>query len=135
MGSFHPEFAKCFLKVTLYDMANSQDLAQKNADAYSMYSDHTAATSSTPQPFALSDDSESSSLAFTRRSKCYFCGGSYHNRGVCPARDECHRAASILFCSAGIRCFFPVETLLNSAVAPSRAMVIASISSSCGFDC
>ena len=74
-----------------YDKANSLDLAQKNADTYSMYSAHTAATSSIPQPSALSDDSESSSLAaaYPRRSKCYFCGGSYHNRRVCPARDVC----------------------------------------------
>ena len=56
-----------------------------------MYSAHTTATSSIPQPFALSDDSESSSLAdaFPRRSKCYFCGSSYHNRRVCPAPDAC----------------------------------------------
>ena len=27
--------------------------------------------------------------AYPRRSKCYFCGGSYHNRRVCPARDAC----------------------------------------------
>ena len=55
------------------------DLAQKNADTYSMNSVHTAATSSTPQPSALSDDSESSSLAaaYPRWSKYYFCGGSY----------------------------------------------------------
>ena len=74
-----------------YDKANSPDVAQKNADTFSMYSAHTDATSSIPQPSALSDDSESSSLAaaYTRRSKCYFCGGSYHNRRVCPARDAC----------------------------------------------
>ena len=56
-----------------------------------MYSAHTAATSSIPQPSSLSDDSESSSLAaaYLRRSKCYFCGDSYHNRRVCPARDAC----------------------------------------------
>ena len=74
-----------------YDKANSLDLVQKNADTYSMNSAHTAATSSIPQPSALSDDSESSSLAATypRRSKCYLCGGSYHNRRVCPARDAC----------------------------------------------
>ena len=53
-----------------------------------MYSTHTAATSSTPHPSDLSDDSESSSLAaaFPRRLKCYFCGGSYHNS---LARDAC----------------------------------------------
>ena len=56
-----------------------------------MYSAHTAATSSTPQPYALPDDSEFSSMAaaYPRRSKCYFCGGSYHNRRVCPGRDAC----------------------------------------------
>ena len=27
--------------------------------------------------------------AFTRKSKCYLCGVSYHNRRVCPARDTC----------------------------------------------
>ena len=66
-----------------YDKTNSLDLAQKNT--------HTAVTSSTPQPSALFDDSESSSLAaaYHRRLKCYFCGGSYHNRRVCPARDAC----------------------------------------------
>ena len=49
-----------------------------------MYSAHTAATSYTPQPSVLSDYSEASSLvdAFPRKSKCYFCGGSYHNRRV-----------------------------------------------------
>ena len=74
-----------------YDKATPLDLGQKNADTYSMYSAHTTATSSIPQPFALSDDSESSSLAdaFPRRSKCYFCGSSYHNRRVCPAPDAC----------------------------------------------
>ena len=57
-----------------YDKANSLYLAQKNADTYSMYSAHTAATNSIPQPSALSDDSESSSLAvaYPRRSKCLF---------------------------------------------------------------
>ena len=69
-----------------YDKGNSLDLAQKNADTYSMYSAHTAATSSIPQPSALSDDSESSSLA---AAWCYFCGGSYHNRRVCTAREAC----------------------------------------------
>ena len=72
-----------------YDKANSLDLAQKNADTYSMYSAHTAATSSIPQPSALSDESSSLAAAYPRRSKCYFCGGSYHNRRVCPARDAC----------------------------------------------
>ena len=37
----------------VYDKANSLDLAQKNADTYSMYSALTAATSSIPQPSAL----------------------------------------------------------------------------------
>ena len=70
--------------------ANSLDLAH-NADTYSIYSAYTAATSSTPQPSALSDDVESSFLAaaYPRRSKCYLCGGSYHKRRVCPARDAC----------------------------------------------
>ena len=56
-----------------------------------MYSAHTVATSYTPQSSAISDDSESSSLAaaFPRRSKCYFCGGSYYNMRLCPARDAC----------------------------------------------
>ena len=75
----------------VYDKANSQDLAQKNADTYSMYSAHTAATSSIPQPSAISGDSEFSFLAaaYLRKSKCNFCGGSYHNRRDCPARDAC----------------------------------------------
>ena len=67
-----------------YDKTNSLDLAQKNEDTYSMYSAHTAATSSTPQQSVLS-----LAAAYPRRSKCYFCGGSYHNRQVCPARDAC----------------------------------------------
>ena len=28
-------------------------------------------------------------MHFPEKSKCYFCGGSYHNRRVCPARDAC----------------------------------------------
>ena len=53
-----------------------------------MYSAHIAATSSTPLSSAISNDSESSSLAatFPRRSKC---GGSYYNRRVSPVRDAC----------------------------------------------
>ena len=56
-----------------------------------MYSAHTADTSSTPQPSALSSDYESSSLAaaFPRRPTYYSCGGSYYNKRVCPARDAC----------------------------------------------
>ena len=51
----------------------------------------TSATSSTLHPSALSDISEFSSLAaaYPRRSKCYFCGGSYQNWRVCPRRDAC----------------------------------------------
>ena len=56
------------MSVLLHDKVNSLDFAHKNTDAYSMYGVHTAATSSSPHPSALLDDSESLALetAFSR---------------------------------------------------------------------
>ena len=82
---------------TAYDQANSLDLAQKNAESYSMSGGvaHAAAiackhtvvdselstsvdqTQSQPPPLA----------AVIQKKYCYFCGNQYHQRRNCPARE------------------------------------------------
>ena len=98
-----------------YDQAYSLDLAQRNASAYSSQVVHTAAvvTPDTPQilkdslglvdgdvglvqggdgPNDISKGNPTMAAAVSFKKKCYFCGGIYHNRTTCPAREvTCHR--------------------------------------------
>ncbi len=74
-----------------FDQANALDLAQKNAEIYTMPTIPTvtaAAVSVTEQTSkaAASDDDATLAGTFTPK-KCYFCGNSIHNRRNCPARN------------------------------------------------
>ena len=74
-----------------FDQANALDLAQKNAEIYTMPTIPTvtaAAVSVTEQTSkaAASDDDATLAGTFTSK-KCYFCGNSIHNRRNCPARN------------------------------------------------
>ena len=79
---------------TAYDQANSLDLAQKNAESYSM-SGGVAHAAAIACKHAVVDSELSTSvdqtqpppLAAVIQKKCYFCGNQYHQRRNCPARE------------------------------------------------
>ncbi|XP_041366947.1 uncharacterized protein LOC121381668 [Gigantopelta aegis] len=78
---------------TAYDQAKSLDLAQTNSEAYTLSSGNSAATITTPPPNSInnedqhtSEETEHYAHAATYK-RCYFCGGSVHNRRMCPARE------------------------------------------------
>jgi hypothetical protein len=74
-----------------FDQANALDLAQKNAETYTMPTIPTAtaaAVSVTEQTSKAAASNDDAPLAGTFTSKkCYFCGNSIHNRRNCPARN------------------------------------------------
>ncbi|XP_064111373.1 uncharacterized protein LOC135218855 [Macrobrachium nipponense] len=101
-----------------YNQAYSLDLAQRNAEAYASLTAHTAVTVTPQNPptsqvlhstavvnlksleedamHSSPDVSEKSAVAATYnvRKKCYFCGGPYHARSTCPAREAtCHKCS------------------------------------------
>lgn len=91
-----------------YEKAYTLDLAQRNADAYTLQTAHTAAVvaSRTPEdpPTATTEgeiqemlaSSEKSAVAatYSNTRKCFFCGGPYHGRNRCPAREaNCNKCA------------------------------------------
>ena len=81
---------------TAYDQANSSDLAQKNAESYSM-SCGVAHAAAIACKHTVVDSERSTSvdqtqsqpppLAAVIQKKCYFCGNQYHKRRNCPARE------------------------------------------------
>ncbi|XP_064103977.1 uncharacterized protein LOC135213780 [Macrobrachium nipponense] len=101
-----------------YNQAASLDLAQRNAEAYASLTAHTAVTVTPQNPLTSQvlhstavvnlksseedamhsspDASEKSAVAtfYNVRKKCYFCGGPYHARSTCPAREAtCHKCS------------------------------------------
>ena len=76
---------------TAFDQANALDLAQKNAEAYATPGSVTAAAvanSSGHQTTEIPVPDETPLTATLTSKKCYFCGGSVHNRRNCPARNS-----------------------------------------------
>ena len=75
---------------TAFDQANALDLAQKNAETYTMSGIPTAAAVVIPSAEQTVEVSKSNNnpLASTFTPKCFFCGNSIHNRRYCPARDS-----------------------------------------------
>ena len=102
---------------TAYDQAYTLDLAHRNANAYSTQTMHTAAVITPDQPQALGDElslvnlkndpmyscdignskaNQAVAAAMSVKRRCYFCGGVYHNRTSCPARDAtCNNCAKL----------------------------------------
>ncbi len=71
-----------------FDQASSLDLAQKNANAYSQPSAVATIAPSQPSQSSPPDAYEQSALAATHQNmSCFFCGGAFHPRPKCPARD------------------------------------------------
>ena len=77
-----------------FDQANALDLAQKNAEAYTMPQMPTTASVSdslnghlNENLAPISQSTEPVTASFTSSNKCYFCGDTLHNRKNCPARN------------------------------------------------
>lgn len=81
---------------TAYNQAYSLDLAQRNAGAYTSTppSSYTAAIAPPQQPRpadTASFEDQAVAATYTKKKTCFFCGGPFHNRRNCPARDaSCH---------------------------------------------
>ncbi|XP_068227647.1 uncharacterized protein [Palaemon carinicauda] len=89
-----------------YDQAYSLDLAQRNASFYSHmlpHVRHTAAMITLDHAFITDDHVKSGPMSencevtagtqilattLSMKGKCFFCGGPYHIRAHCPARDS-----------------------------------------------
>ena len=76
-----------------FDQANALDLAQKNAETYTMPTIPIATAAAVPAleteqtlKAATSDDDAPLAGTFTSK-KCYFFGNSIHNRRNCPAKN------------------------------------------------
>jgi hypothetical protein len=76
-----------------FNQDNALDLAQMNAETYTMPTIPTATTAAVPvsvteqtSKAAASDDDATLAGTFTSK-KCYFCGNYIHNRRNCPAQN------------------------------------------------
>ena len=106
-----------------FDQANAPDLAQKNAETYTIPTIPTAtaaAVSVTEQTSkaAASDDDAPLAGTFTSK-KCYFCGNSIHNRRNCPARNCGKRGHYAKVCGSKV-------PTVASIFSPSLCAIVAS---------
>jgi len=72
---------------TAFEQARTLDLAQKNSDAY----DLGKVLASSVSGEASDVHSQNQEVTGSSRKLCFFCGFSYHDRKVCPAKGKvCH---------------------------------------------